>query len=338
MADVHTALTNRAAARVGTSLRRGKYVLSALLGVGAMGAVYSATHRNGMRVAIKVLHPEVAKVEELRSRFVREGYIVNMVSHPGLVRVLDDDIEDDGTTFLVMDLLEGRTLDAECTAGGGGLPVARVGVVVLDLLDVLDAIHSAGIVHRDVKPENVFIEHTGRVRLLDLGIARLLIESRMTASGEIMGTPEYVAPEQARGQIGLINPRTDLYSVGAMMFSLLTGRAVHEGRSPMEAMVFGATRPARSLLEVWPNAPPVLVHVVDVALSFDQDRRWANAVEMGVALRNAMRVMGLNGSSRAQYAGATAPPQANSGTLLGAGNVVPNPGGTIRQGHGSNES
>jgi serine/threonine protein kinase len=142
-----------------------------------------------------------------------------------------------------------------------------------------------------------------------------LIESRMTASGQIVGTPEFMAPEQARGQVRAITGRADLYSVGAMMFTLLTGQPLHEARSPMEAMIFGATRPARSLAEVWPAAPSPLVRVVDVALAFDQEGRWPNAREMRAALGNAMRLM----SSSYPVRPSAPPPQGVSGTLLGAG-------------------
>jgi serine/threonine-protein kinase len=311
--EVH--LYERAQRRLGTSLRRGKYAIDALLGIGAMGAVYAATHRNGMRVAIKVLHPELARVDELRSRFLREGYIANMVHHPGLVRVIDDDIDDDGSTFLVMELLEGRTLSAEWVASGQVLPLARVAELVDALLDVLDAIHAAGIVHRDVKPDNVFLVRGGPLKVLDLGVARILIESRLTASGQIVGTPEFMSPEQARGDIRAITGRADIYSVGAMMFSLLTGRAVHEGRSPMEAMIFGATRPARSLTTVWPAAPPALVRVVDTAVAFEQERRWSTVAEMRAALANAIRLSPSVPPTRS-----SAPPaQGASGTLLGSG-------------------
>jgi serine/threonine-protein kinase len=315
MDEARTHLIERARQRVGTALRKGKYSLGALLGVGAMGAVYLAVHRNGMRVAIKILHPEVARIEGLRSRFLREGYIANIVHHSGLVRVLDDDIEDDGTTFLVMELLEGRTLDAEWDAARGLLPLQRVAEVVRHLLDVLAAIHAAGIVHRDIKPENVFLEARGGLKLLDLGIARLLVESRMTASGEILGTPEYVAPEQAMGQVRTISARTDVYSVGAMMFSLLTGQPVHPARTPMEAIIFGATRPARSLTTAWPNVPPALAHVVDVALAFEPERRWSSAMEMRDALDAALRTIRLSAPPTAP---AAAIPHTTSGTLLGS--------------------
>jgi serine/threonine-protein kinase len=261
-------------------------LLDGLLGLGATGAVYAATHRNGMRVAIKTLHAEHASVETLRQRFLREGYIANRVQHPSLVRVLDDDVDDDGTTFLVMELLEGTTLATEWLDAGRQLPLERVVAVLDALLDVLEAIHREGIVHRDIKPENVFITKAG-LKLLDLGIARVM-EARLTASGQLMGTPEFVAPEQAAGNVNEIDARTDLYAVGALAFTLLTGRVVHEARTSMEAMIFAATRPARSLFDVWPDAPPGLANVIDIALRFERTQRWASAEQMGIALRNSV--------------------------------------------------
>jgi eukaryotic-like serine/threonine-protein kinase len=330
VADPLATPTERAQQRIGTSLRRGKYSIERLLGVGAMGAVYAATHRNGMRVAIKVLHAELSGVEEIRSRFLREGYIANRVQHPGLVRVLDDDVDDDGSTFLVMELLEGSTLADQWEAAGCMLPLDRVLVITDAVLDVLSAIHGQGIVHRDVKPENVFLT-AGGLKLLDLGIARLA-DARLTASGQMMGTPEFAAPEQAGGRVREIDARSDVYSVGAMMLILLTGRAVHDAHTPLEAMIFAATRQARSLVEVWPDAPPWLVRVIDVALRFHKVERWPSAAEMRMALRHAMAL------PIAKTAPRPPPPRPSSGpsgTVMGAGHNLTIPlGHPTRKGQG----
>jgi len=277
----------RAQRRVGTSLRGDKYAIDRLLGVGAMGAVYAATHRNGMRVAIKVLHPEHSRADDIRRRFLREGYLANRITHPGLVKIIDDDVDNDGTTFLVMELLEGGTLESELH-GAGVLAPARVVEVTEKLLDVLEAIHKEGIVHRDIKPENVFLTTSGALKLLDLGIARLVIESRgMTATGQLMGTPEFIAPEQARGAIRDIDARTDLYSLGAMMFMLLTGECVHAGETQMDQVIAAGTQQARKVQDAWPSAPAALARVVDTALAFDKTNRWADAAQMRGALRDA---------------------------------------------------
>jgi serine/threonine protein kinase len=199
--------------------------------------------------------------------------------------VMDDDVDDDGSTFLVMELLEGSTLGAHWQAAGCTLPAPRVVAITDAILDVLSAVHAAGIVHRDVKPDNVFLTADG-LKLLDLGLARLA-DSRLTATGQMMGTPEFTAPEQAGGHVREVDARSDVYSVGAMMMTLLTGQVVHEGRTSMETMIFAATRPARSLFDVWPDAPPGLANVVDIALSFDKTKRWSSAKEMRIALGNA---------------------------------------------------
>lgn len=151
----------------------GKWTLRRLVGVGGMAAVYEAEHRNGKRVAVKVLHAELSIAGEVLSRFLREGYAANRVGHPGAVSVLDDGVAEDGAAFLVMDLLEGETLEVRRTRSRGGLPVAEVLRIADAVLDILAAAHTRGIVHRDVKPENIFVTSAGEVRLLDFGIARV---------------------------------------------------------------------------------------------------------------------------------------------------------------------
>ena len=153
----------------------GKYTLERVIGSGGMATVYEASHRNGHRVAVKMLKPALAVGSEVRERFLREGYAANKVRHAGAVRVLDDDVTDDGLVFLVMELLEGWTLDALASQSDGGkLPVKLALQVGKQLLAVLEAAHRAGIVHRDIKPENVFVQRNGELKVLDFGIARFL--------------------------------------------------------------------------------------------------------------------------------------------------------------------
>lgn len=315
--DEETQAIVRAQGRVGSSLRGDKYAIDRLLGVGAMGAVYAATHRNGMRVAIKILHPELSGVAEVRRRFLREGYLANRINHAGAVKIIDDDVDTDGTTFLVMELLEGRTLESEWQSAGNLLSPARVAVLTDRVLDVLCAVHAEGIVHRDVKPDNVFLTANGGLKLLDLGIARLVESRSHTASGQMMGTPGFAAPEQAGGFVSQIDPRTDLYSVGAMMFTLITGQLVHTGASATEQMILAATTPARSVFDVWPDAPAGVANVVDVALSFDKTKRWADAAQMRRALENATRMLKNDIAFDSTIAVATPlPPKGVTGTLV----------------------
>jgi serine/threonine-protein kinase len=158
----------RARTRVGSVLRE-KWRLDALLGVGGMAAVYSATHRNGSRVAVKILHPELSVNVQVKTRFLREGYVANAVGHDGAVRVSDDDTAEDGAAFLVMELLDGETLEDRRMRFGGRLSEDEVLAMAEQLLDVLAAAHAKGVVHRDLKPENVFLTRAGQVKVLDFG-------------------------------------------------------------------------------------------------------------------------------------------------------------------------
>jgi serine/threonine-protein kinase len=276
----------RAEARVGVVLRD-KWHLDVLLGFGGMASVYGATHRNGSRAAVKILHPEFSADEMLRQRFLWEGYAANSVGHPGVVRVLDDDASEDGSLFLVTELLDGETLEERRQRLGGRLSPQEVLVAMHDVLDVLTTAHAQGIVHRDLKPENVFVTRIGQVKVLDFGIARLRelsTSSSLTQSGMAVGTPAYMAPEQARGLSNDVDERSDLWSCGAMMFHLLSGRDVHEGRTANETLVSAITRPAPRLATVLADVAPSLATLVDTALAFAKDRRWANAGAMQQAL------------------------------------------------------
>jgi len=207
----------RVHARVGSVLR-GKWRLDEVIGVGGMASVFAATHRNQSRVAIKMLHPEVSLDAEVTARFLREGYVANAVGHPGTVAVLDDDVAEDGAPFLVMELLEGETLD-ELLNRSGPRSFEEAASLVHQLLDVLAAAHDRHIVHRDIKPENLFLTHEGRLKVLDFGIARLrelsISSGGGTSAGSVLGTPPFMAPEQAHGHWDQVDGRTDLWAAGA---------------------------------------------------------------------------------------------------------------------------
>src|SRR4051794_30714386 len=158
--------------RVGQLLNN-KWTIDKLIDVGGMAAVYQATHRNGKRVAIKMLHPFIAANADVRERFLREGYVANQVDHPGAVSILDDDLTTDGAPFLVMELLEGQSLDGWMQRSGEILPLPDVLAVADQVLDVLAAFHERNVIHRDIKPGNLFITQAGIVKVLDFGLARL---------------------------------------------------------------------------------------------------------------------------------------------------------------------
>jgi eukaryotic-like serine/threonine-protein kinase len=282
-------VVRRAEARVGT-LIKGKWTIDRLIGVGGMAAVYAATHRNKKRAAIKMLHSELSIDTQVRARFLREGYLANSVEHPGAVRVDDDDVAEDGAAFLIMELLEGESAETRRTREGGRLTVAE-GVRIADqLLDILSAAHEKGIVHRDLKPDNLFLDRGGQVKVLDFGIARLR-EMRELASatqtGSLMGTPAFMAPEQARGRWDHVDASTDLWAVGATLFTLLTGHFVHEAETANETLALAITQPSRSILSLLPDLEPEVAQVIDRALSYDKANRYESALAMQQALRAA---------------------------------------------------
>jgi serine/threonine-protein kinase len=288
-------LARRIKARIGSTLS-GKYRIDALLGVGGMAAVYHATHRNQAEFAIKVLHPDLSFNEDVRTRFLREGYAANSVKHAGVVRVVDDDIAEDGAAFLVMELLRGSVVQDLCDQRGGRLPVPAAVAIADQLLDVLASAHVKGIIHRDIKPANLFVTTEGAVKVLDFGIARAkeivnggVVSGQTTGTGIVLGTPAFMAPEQALAKGREIDEQTDLWAAGATLFTMLSGEFVHEGENLPQLLVNAATSPARPLLRVVPDVPPEIAMVVDRGVAFDKAARWRSAGEMRQALAAACR-------------------------------------------------
>jgi hypothetical protein len=298
-----TELARRAQVRVGSTLR-GKYRIDAVLGVGGMAAVYRATHRNQAEFAIKVLHPELSLSEDLRSRFLREGYAANSVKHPGVVRIVDDDVGEDGAAFLVMELLHGKGVDALWEHHGQRLP-ARLAVSIGEqVLEVLAAAHDKGIVHRDIKPQNLFVIADGSVKVLDFGIARARDAAAFgsggqgTGTGILLGTPAFMAPEQALAKSRDIDARTDLWALSATLFTLLSGELVHAGENPAQLLVMAATEHVRPLASLAPDVPAPIADVIDRGLAFDKIDRWPDAAAMREALCEAHRAVFGAGPSR----------------------------------------
>jgi serine/threonine-protein kinase len=291
-----------------------------------MASVFAATHRNASRVALKVLHPELSKMPDIRARFLREGYAANKVGHAGVVRVHDDGEDGDGSVFLVMELLDGETVEARWERLGKKLPLADVLDWADQLLDVLDAAHAQGIVHRDIKPENLFLTRESGLKVLDFGIARLLDGTGATRSGELMGTPAFMAPEQAGGRTGEIDARTDIWSAGATMFTLLSGRMVHDYPNATLQIVHAAGTNAPSLATVAPEVPPDVVSLVDIALAFQPEGRWQKAKAMQSVLRAARASAlgpGANASSEWVEGPDTLPTQAPTEVRESANPTLP---------------
>lgn len=267
--------------RLGQTLA-GKYVLDDVIGIGGTAVVYRATHRNGHRVAVKILHDYLNKSAEVCTRFMREGYLANKLDHPGTVRVLDDDTTDDGAAFLVLELLEGETLEERRERAGGQLELDAVIGWMDQLLAVLEVAHAAGVVHRDIKPSNLFVTTDGTLKVLDFGIARIVDENAatVTKTGQMMGTPAFMPPEQALSKPREIDAQSDLWAVGATMFTLLSGELVHSAESTSEHLVKAATAQARSLARVLPGVPENIEAFVARALSFYKSGRFLSATEM----------------------------------------------------------
>jgi len=302
--------------RVGSTLN-GKYHIDGVLGVGGMATVYAATHRNRKRFAVKMLHPEFSVRRDLRARFVREGYVANSVAHPGVVAVLDDDVDELGSPFLVMELLEGVTVDALCAVNSAAIPVREALAITCQLLEVLEAAHGKSVVHRDIKPANLFISRDGELKVLDFGIARLREVGsgpQATLAGAALGTPAFMAPEQARAVPEAIDERTDIWGAGATLFTMLTARFVHRGESARQIMVHAATEPARSIESLLPELPRSVAALVSRALEFEPAQRWQSAAAMRSAALETYRALFGAEPVRADIAELTARTSAAVGT------------------------
>jgi serine/threonine-protein kinase len=297
-------MSQQAERRVGTIIG-GKWRVDALLGSGSMAAVYGVTHRNGARAALKILHPTLCTDPAVCERFLGEGYLANSIKHPGIVRVLDDGVTDDGCVFLTMDLLEGDTLEGLRQKRGNRIPVVEALDLGDKLMDILAAVHSAGIIHRDLKPQNVFVCDDGALKLLDFGVARVFdrtSQSKLSMFGLVLGTPSFMSPEQALGSRDKVDHRSDIWSLGATLFTGLTGETVHLGANVQAKLLAAATVKARSIAMVMPDLPPAISAVIDMALRFKKEERWQSIDPMRRALREARESAGLGRTARASRA------------------------------------
>lgn len=264
--------------------------LERLIHVGKNACVYRAVAGNGTVGALKALRPSAIAHRPAAERFAREISVLQGLTHPAVPRLLDQGIDEDSLPWFVTEWLVGWDLETHRARLGGSLPSHEVMDVGLRVLDALGHAHGAGFIHRDVKPANLFLTETGELKVLDFGLCRgLAAATDFGITGNVViGTPAFMAPEQAARQWGQVDPRADLWAVGATLFMLASGRPVHEGDSEEQRRA-SYRSDARSLALVAPHFPAGLVAVVDRALLRDIKQRWQSAEQMREALAEALQ-------------------------------------------------
>jgi eukaryotic-like serine/threonine-protein kinase len=290
-----------------------RYQVEALVATGGMATVYRAMDtRLDRRVALKVMHADLARDEAFVNRFIGEAKSVARLSHPNVVSVYDQG-RDGPYLYLAMEYLPGRTL-RDLLDERGWFPPREALSIMVPLLSGLAAAHTAGIVHRDVKPENVLIAPDGHLKVVDFGLARALSVSPQTRTGMIIGTVAYLAPEQVRGTGG--DARTDVYAAGIVLFELLTGTKPHTGDSPLSVAYKHVNETVPAPSQLVPDIPPEVDRLVAQATSRDPHGRPADA---GQFLRQVSDVMQWLPGRGGWAAPATAWPGAASFATAGYG-------------------
>ncbi len=261
----------------------GPYRIVRTLGKGGMGVVYEAIQEPlGRRVALKLLLPEYAQKREVLSRFFNEARAVNLIEHPSIVQISDHGQAPDGTAFLVMEFLRGETLSARIgrfRTTGDSVPLLQAIHIAAQIADALAAAHDNAVIHRDLKPANVMlvpdpaVSGGERVKVLDFGIAKLAeANSSNTETNAVMGTLQYMSPEQCRGAKG-VNEKTDVYALGVMLYQMLAGRLPFLAKNPVEYITQHAFAEPPPLRDFAKAAPPELLELVHRLLTKDKSQR-----------------------------------------------------------------
>jgi serine/threonine protein kinase len=275
----------------------GNFQVIARLGSGGMGSVFLAEHaRNGKRVAIKMIHADLARSNEVKERFMREARAVNQIGNEHIVEIFDDGVAEGGEPFLVMEYIHGRTL-AEVISEQGALPVPRGLHIAAQLADALAAAHGVAIVHRDLKPDNVMLTtrhgDADFVKILDFGLAKMLAETNstnLTAHGVVLGTPHFMAPEVCESR-KLIDHRADIYSLGVLMFLMMTGRLPFDAPSIGGVMIKQVTEPPPAPRGINPAIPPSVEQIILRCLAKPADVRFQSMAELREALLDPERYL-----------------------------------------------
>ncbi len=259
----------------------GRYRLVELLGQGGMATIYRATDAQlGREVAVKLLHAEYGRDPDFVARFKQEAQSAASLSHPNIVAVYDFGTDADGP-YIVMELVDGEDV-ASLLRRNGPLPPRQAARLAAEVAHALDAAHTRGIVHRDVKPGNILVSADGRVKVADFGIARAWSDARLTLPGVTLGSVHYLSPEQALGEQA--TGASDIYSLGIVLYELLTGRRPWEGDNAGAVAMARISAPPPLVSDVRPNVPPVLAEIDRRALSPDPAGRFPTAEAMAKAL------------------------------------------------------
>lgn len=259
------------------TLLGGRYEILQLLGRGGMGAVYKARDKELDRfVALKLIRPELARNPEILRRFKQELILARQVTHKNVIRIFDLG-QADGIKFITMDFVEGRDLRA-LLQERGKLPPNEVARIMLQICRALEAAHAEHVIHRDLKPQNIMLDQKGRVYVMDFGIARSAHVPGMTQTGALIGTPEYMSPEQARGE--KLDERSDIFSLGVIFYEILTGKSPYPSDTPLATLWKRLQESVVPPSKLDPSLPPALNDIVVKALEIEPEKRFASAREM----------------------------------------------------------
>lgn len=256
----------------------GRYLIESLIGVGGMANVYKGRDvRTGNQIAVKVLKEEFLDNEELVRRFKNESKAISILNHPNIVKVYDVSVTDQ-LQYIVMEYIDGITLKEYLKQRNSALTWKEVVHFATQVLSALDHAHSKGIVHRDVKPQNIMLQADGSIKMMDFGIARFSRAQSQTVSDKAIGSVHYISPEQAKGDH--TDARTDIYSVGVMMYEMLSGKLPFDGTGAVSIAIMQISEKPKPLAEVAPNIPVGLRQITEKAMEKDPADRYQSAQEM----------------------------------------------------------